>query len=167
MNLSFSGIQSDVSPIGTDAQIGSSITTRELIFLVVGDRPRRPVLAQRLRATQHPRLQAEKPSASPISGLADRPTAVSVPCMFVPRRTKFDPQRPPACLENLPERRPAGRCPMCSGWTTNSSSGGGARVPSIDYRTPKQPTLCDAGCRDVGMLDSLQQYIREHLKGTS
>ena len=76
------GIQSDVSPIGTDAQIGSSDHHRELIFLVVGDRPRRPVLAQRLRTRHNTASRAEKALSLTNFWACGSSTAVSVPCMF-------------------------------------------------------------------------------------
>ncbi len=166
MNLGFSGIQSDVSPIGTDAQIGSSDHHRELIFLVVGETARadRFSLNGYARDTT-PRLRAEKALSLTNFWACGSSTAVSVPCMFSSLgMQKFDPRRA-LQQENLLDV--AQRAGVNVLWLDNNSSSKGvaARVPSIDYRTPKNNPRCDTECRDVGMLDSLQQYIREHPKG--
>ncbi len=90
----------------------------------------------------------------------DTSTAKSVPCMFSNLgRAKFD-RRTVVGRDNALDI--LARSGVSVLWRDNNSSSKGVadRVTYQDYKTAKLNPMCDDGeCRDVGMLQNLQDYI--------
>ncbi|MYM63457.1 phosphoethanolamine transferase [Pseudomaricurvus sp. HS19] len=133
----------------------------ELIILVVGETARRdhfslngyerktnPLLEQEERLVDYTNISSCGTS-----------TAISVPCMFAREGHNdfsLDDARHEENLLDILQR--VGVSVL---WRDNNSSSKGVadRVPYEDFKSPKHNPVCDAECRDVGMLAGLQEYI--------
>lgn len=86
-------------------------------------------------------------------------TAISVPCMFSYHgRQGFDVNQGRKTENILDLLQKAGVNIL---WRDNNSDSKGmaTRVEYQDFRSPDTNLQCDEECRDVGMLDGLQEYI--------
>jgi len=149
-----------VRPIGKDAAIPPSDIGRELIILVVGE----AVRADRFSLNGYgretnPLLAGENVISFSNFYSSGTATAVSVPCMFsVYGRRGYSDKKGRETENLLDVLTHAGVNVL---WRENNSSSKGvaARVAYQDFRIPKNNPLCDAECRDEGMLSGLQEYI--------
>jgi lipid A ethanolaminephosphotransferase len=93
-------------------------------------------------------------------------TAESVPCMFSVYPRKAYSYKKGISTENvLDVLKHTGEGALL--WRDNNSDSKGValRIPYEDYRTPKTNTICTEGeCRDIGMLEGLEDFIRKHPK---
>jgi lipid A ethanolaminephosphotransferase len=153
-------------PIGLDAHIAPFDKHRELIVFVVGETAR----------ADHFSLNGYNKKTNPYLEKADiisfkniwscgTSTAVSVPCMFsIYNRSEFNKTKANATENVLDILQKSGINVI---WLDNNSDSKGVavRVPYEDYKTNDKNPLCDAECRDEGMLDNLQDYIDKHPSG--
>lgn len=151
-----------VSAIGTDAHIPSDDPHRELIILVVGETAR----ADHFSLNGYGRETNPRLSRSDVINLTDfhacgTSTAVSVPCMFSLAGSTGEAKGSENLLDVLQ------RAGVNVLWLDNNSDSKGValRVPYRNFRSPENNTVCDAECRDEGMLVPLQEYIDAHPTG--
>ena len=89
-------------------------------------------------------------------------TAVSVPCIFSDiDQSDFDVGESSARENLLDVLQRVGVSVL---WRDNNSDSKGValRVQYEDFKSPKRNPVCDEECRDVGMLDGLQEYVDAH-----
>lgn len=155
-----------LAAVGTDAHIPAYDDDRELIVLVVGETAR----ADRFSLNGYGRdtnpLLRERAAVSFDNFRScGTSTAVSVPCMFsLAGMDRFDGKQA-AVQENLLDvLQHAGVNVL---WLDNNSDSKGValRVPYRNYKSPDVNPVCDAECRDEGMLAPLQAYIDAHPHG--
>lgn len=133
----------------------------ELIILVVGETARRDHFSLNgYPRVTNPELQKESRLVS-YSNIAScgTSTAVSVPCMFAAAgKDNFDLDSAKYQENLLDILQRAGVSVL---WRDNNSSSKGVadRVTYEDFRSARRNPQCDEECRDIGMLDGLQQYI--------
>ena len=152
--------------IGEDARISPLDKDRELIILVVGEAARADHFSLNgYGRDTNPLLEKLDVTSFTNAWSSGTSTAASVPCMFsVYNRADCD-YRNEATTENLLDvLKHAGVNVL---WRDNNSSSKGVarRVPYQDFRKPATNPVCDAECRDVGMLSGLQEYIEQHASG--
>jgi len=147
--------------VGTDAVVPSADRHHELIIMVVGETVRADHwgLNGYARDTT-PNLRREKVLNFPDFWSCGTSTAISVPCMFSNLgHDKFDKGTASVTDNALDVLSRAGVSIL---WRDNNSSSQGVavRVPYEDYRDATHNKICaDGECRDIGMLDGLQDYI--------
>ncbi len=148
-------------PLGRDAkQVKGADEGRKLTIMVVGEAAR----ANRFSLNGYERQTNPLLAKENIINLSNvsscgTSTAISVPCMFshLERRNYSDALA--KNTENVIDI--IHRAGVSVLWRDNNSDSKGVavRVPYEDFRSPKNNTLCDDECRDVGMLVGLQEYI--------
>lgn len=159
------GTTDTVKPIGTDAAIPVTDTTRDLVIMVVGETAR----ADRFSLNGYPRdtnplLRQQDVVSFTNFRACGTSTAVSVPCMFL-----LDGEAKGATTikkeENLLDVLQHSGVNVL--WLDNNSDSKGVagRVAFQDYRTAANNPVCDSECRDEGMLARLQEYIDLHPRG--
>ncbi len=147
--------------VGTDAALPAADAHHELIIMVVGETVRADHwgLNGYARDTT-PKLRQEKVLNFPDFWSCGTSTAISVPCMFSNLgHDKFDKSTATVTDNALDVLSRAGVNIL---WRDNNSSSQGvaARVPYEDFRDATKNKICvDGECRDLGMLDGLQDYI--------
>ena len=147
--------------VGTDAILPPTDRHHELIIMVVGETVRADHwgLNGYARDTT-PNLRKEKVLNFPDFWSCGTSTAISVPCMFSNLgHNKFDKSTASVTDNALDILARAGVNIL---WRDNNSSSQGvaARVPYEDFRHATRNKICaDGECRDLGMLDGLQDYI--------
>lgn len=147
--------------VGTDAALSPQDRHNELIIMVVGETVRADHwgLNGYARDTT-PNLRRENVLNFPDFWSCGTSTAISVPCMFSNLgHDKFDKSTASVTDNALDILSRAGVSIL---WRDNNSSSQGvaARVPYEDYRDATHNKVCVEGeCRDIGMLDGLQDYI--------
>ncbi len=134
---------------------------RELIIVVVGETARRDRFSLNgYDRETNPLLSREKNiiSYSNIEACGTS-TAESVPCMFAEAGFEDFDREEAVNSENVLDILQ--RTGVSVLWRDNNSDSKGVatRVEFQDYRSPGVNTVCDTECRDVGMLEGLQQYI--------
>lgn len=148
----------------TLAQVVEATPHYELIVVVVGETARSDHFSLNgyTRVT-NPRLAQESRLLSYTSVSAcGTSTAVSVPCMFsLDPKSRFDLNNS-ARTENILDLLDKAGINVL--WRDNNSSSKGVaeRIPYESFKTPDVNAICDAECRDVGMLKGLQDYIQSH-----
>jgi lipid A ethanolaminephosphotransferase len=147
-------------PIGEDVRRPTEDHARELVLLVVGETARadRFSLNGYTRET-NPRLAAEDVASLRRVSACGTATAISVPCMFSALdRAGFSKTRAQTSENLLDLLQRAGVKVL---WRDNNAGSKGVadRVKNEDFRNPQRNPLCDAECRDLGMLDGLQAFI--------
>ena len=88
-------------------------------------------------------------------------TAISVPCMFsIDGKENFSSNKAPNKDNVLDILWRAGVEVL---WRDNNSSSKGVAnwIQYEDFRTPGVNPVCDVECRDIGMLDGLDHYIKQ------
>ena len=141
--------------------IPASDHQRELVIVVVGETARADHFSLNGYARPtNPRLagEAQLISFSNVSSCGTS-TAVSVPCMFAfDGRESFDVDESRYFENALDVIARAGVDVL---WRDNNSSSKGVadRVKYQDYKSPEVNPVCDEECRDIGMLQGLQEYI--------
>lgn len=133
----------------------------DLVIMVVGETARRDRFSLNGYQRNTNPLLSKEPGVYSYSDVqaCGTSTAVSVPCMFAMHgRKKFDKDKDGNTENALDVLQRAGVSVL---WRDNNSSSKGVadRVSYEDFRSPELNPACDAECRDVGMLDGLQDYI--------
>lgn len=147
--------------IGLDAHIPESDKDRELIILVVGETARadRFSLNGYERETNPLLKNYNLTSFSNVTSCATS-TAISVPCMFSLTETSDFKISEANNSENLFDvLQHAGVATL---WRDNNSDSKGVARPEVfqDFRSPTLNHSCDIECRDIGMLEGLDEYIK-------
>jgi len=147
--------------VGTDVMRSSTDQHNELIIMVVGETVRADHwgLNGYARDTT-PNLRRENVVNFPDFWSCGTSTAISVPCMFSNLGHDTFDKSAAAVTDNALDV--LSRAGVNILWRDNNSSSQGvaARVPYEDYRDATHNKVCDDGeCRDIGMLDGLQDYI--------
>jgi lipid A ethanolaminephosphotransferase len=155
-----------IEPIGLDARIPVEDFHRELTILVVGETARadRFSLNGYDRKT-NPLLEKENVVSFTNMHSCGTSTAVSVPCMFsMYNKDDYDDEKGYSKENLLDVLSHAGVHVL---WRDNNSDSKGValRVQYEDYKSPQANAQCDTECRDIGMLDGLQDYIDAHEEG--
>jgi len=154
------------SVLGLDAHIPAVDTSRDLIVLVVGEAARADHFALNGYARQTtPRLAQEDLINYPQVSSCGTATAYSLPCMFsLSNRADFDLDEAHAQENVLDVLAHAGVNVL---WLDNNSDSKGVaqQVRFEDRRGPEVNSVCDFECRDIGMLDGLDDYIAAHPSG--
>ncbi len=162
----FEADTSIVHPLGEDAITPASDTHRELIIMVVGETARADRFSLNGYSKEtNPLLRQENVISLSNVASCGTLTAISVPCMFSIYRTdEYNPTRIATSENALDVLKHAGVNIL---WRDNNSSSKGVadRVPYEDYRNAEVNPVCDIECRDVGMLNGLQDYINAHQSG--
>ncbi len=147
--------------VAEDAAIPVTDTDRELIIMVVGETARadRFSLNGYGRET-NPELAKEQGLVSYTNiSACGTSTSVSVPCMFaLDGYEEFDLRRAKNTENVLDVLTRAGVSVL---WRDNNSGSKGVatRVVFEDFSHPDRNPVCDGECRDIGMLNGLQEFI--------
>lgn len=155
-----------IKEIGAGAHIPPSDKTRELIIFVVGETTR----ADRFSLNGYgkptnPLLGKEEVYSFTNVWSCGTSTLVSVPCMFSNIGDQNFERGAAGAIENAMDvLKHAGVNTL---WRDNNSSSKGVaeRMKYESFLTPDVNTICDAECRDEGMLVGLQEYVNSHPKG--
>lgn len=155
-----------LSHIGEDAKIPADDAERELIIMVVGETARADRFSLNgYEKKTNPLLEKQEiVSFSDVESCGTL-TAISVPCMFaIDHEDGFDSNKAKHKENALDILKRSGAKVL---WRENNSSSKHVadRVIYQDYQTSKTNTICDAECRDEGMLVGLQEYIDEQKDG--
>ncbi|WP_339674119.1 phosphoethanolamine--lipid A transferase [Dasania marina] len=151
----------EIKTTSPNADIADTDTGHELIIMVVGETARRDRFSLNGYARNtNPELSKESRlvSYSHISACGTS-TAVSVPCMFS-MLDRDDYSRSAASgMENVLDV--LARVGVNVLWRDNNSGSKGVadRIPFEDFSDKARNPVCDVECRDVGMLQGLQEYI--------
>lgn len=152
-----------IEPVGLDARIPAEDFHRELTILVVGETARADRFSLNgYRRKTNPLLEKEDLISFTNMHSCGTSTAVSVPCMFsMYNSDDYDDEKGYSKENLLDVLSHAGVNVL---WRDNNSDSKGValRVQHEDYKSPQLNTQCDTECRDVGMLDGLQEYIDAH-----
>ncbi|WP_438865417.1 phosphoethanolamine transferase [Neptunicella sp.] len=145
------------------SRVAASDHHKKLVIVVVGETARtdRFSLNGYQRQT-NPLLEQESNliSFTNISACGTS-TAISVPCMFaIKGQQDFDVSASRYTENVLDLLANAGVSVL---WRDNNSDSKGVadRVSFEDFRKPENNSICDDECRDVGMLNGLQDYIEQ------
>lgn len=155
-----------VQVIGADAHIPTTDTDRELIILVVGEAARadRFSLNGYTKET-NPLLKKEDIINFSNMYSCGTSTAVSTPCMFsIFGREGYSDSKAHTTENLLDVLQHAGTHVL---WRDNNSDSKGValNVRYENFKTAKNNPVCDAECRDEGMLSGLQEYIAAQKSG--
>jgi lipid A ethanolaminephosphotransferase len=150
--------------VATDTQLNEPdemANHNELILLVVGETAR----ADRFSLNGYNRLTnplLEKENIVSLSQVTScgTSTAVSVPCMFSNIKMNDFSIQKASKLENVLDVLKREGVEVL--WRDNNSDSKGValRVDYEDYRNPKNNPVCDEECRDVGMIEGLEAYVK-------
>ncbi len=156
----------EITMLGLDARIPATDKARELIVLVVGEAVRADHLGLNDYARQTtPQLAARDVVSFDQVYSCGTATAYSVPCMFsLQERIDFDLDEA-NLQENLLDV--LGHAGVNVLWRDNNSSSKGVThaTPFEDFRYPENNPVCDEECRDMGMLNGLDEYIGQQKNG--
>ena len=136
---------------------------RELVVLVVGETARADHFSLNGYGREtNPRLAGEDVVSFGNVSSCGTSTAISVPCMFsFSERKRFDREQSEMHENVLDVLRRAGVQIL---WRDNNSGSKGVadRVEFQDFRKPENNPICDAECRDEGMLEGLDEWLASH-----
>jgi len=146
--------------IGDDAKVSESDERRELVVVVVGETARAENFSLNgYKRKTNPQLEKEQVYSFKHFQSCGTSTAISVPCMFSHLDSNNFSVQKSKYQENLLDvLHHAGVNVL---WRDNNSDSKNVavRVDYEDFKTKKSNPVCDAECRDVGMLSGLQDYI--------
>lgn len=133
----------------------------ELIILVVGETARADHFSLNGYARDTNPLLAKESNLLSYQDVSacGTSTAVSVPCMFAHAdQNNFDLKQADNTENTLDLLHQVGVNVL---WRDNNSSSKGVadRITYQDFRSPTVNPECDSECRDIGMLEGLQEYI--------
>jgi lipid A ethanolaminephosphotransferase len=152
--------------IGADAKIPATDKSRELIILVVGEAARADHFSLNGYARDTNPLLSKRNLISYTDVVScGTATAYSLPCMFaLAGRTEFDIDEA-GTRENLLDVLTHAGVQVL--WRDNNSDSKGVaeNVEYQDFRSPERNPVCDSECRDIGMLDGLDEWIAAHPEG--
>ena len=166
VNLYFDHGNSEIRQIGLDAKTPVTDMQRELIIFVVGETVRSDHMSLNGYARKtNPNLENEAVYSFDNFWSCGTSTSMSVPCMFSQlTRDNYDKYEAKG-TENVLDLLV--RSGVNVVWLDNNSDSKGVaeRVTYVDYRSSEVNPICDAECRDEGMLANLQDYIDSHPSG--
>jgi lipid A ethanolaminephosphotransferase len=152
--------------LGLDARIPLADTSRELVILVVGEAARADHFGLNgYSRNTTPLLAQENLINFPQVSSCGTATAYSLPCMFdAATRADFELDEGRSRENALDVLRHAGVNVL---WRDNNSDSKGVAtaVEFEDFRSAERNPVCDEECRDVGMLQGLDDYIAAHPRG--
>lgn len=161
------GASQNLTILGSDSQIPASDKDRELIIFVLGETARSDHFSLNGYGKKtNPLLEKEDLVSFSAMTSCGTSTATSVPCMFSAFGREGYSDRKAKSTENLVDvLGHTNRINIL--WRDNNSDSKGValRIPYQDFRNPKVNKICDEECRDLGMLNGLQEYIDSHPKG--
>ena len=153
-------------PLGLGAHIPAGDLDRELIILVLGEAARADHLGLNGYARNTtPLLAKEDVITLPDVSSCGTATAYSVPCMFsLSDRSDFSIKEAGNSENLLDILQHAGVGVL---WRDNNSDSKGvtAAIEFQDFQTAANNQSCDGECRDIGMLDGLDEWISAHPTG--
>jgi len=149
---------------GLDAKIAKR-GKRKIVIMVVGEAARADHFALNGYSREtNPRMKKEEIINFSNIYSCGTTTAVSVPCMFsMYDRSEYDSQKGLHRENVLDVLAHAGVEVL---WRDNNSDSKGVadRMKYEHYKTPKNNTICEEECRDIGMLVGLDRVIEESSK---
>jgi lipid A ethanolaminephosphotransferase len=147
--------------VATDTQRIGGHSKHELVIMVVGETARYDRFSLNgYHKLTNPRLQQEDVVSFKQVSSCGTSTGVSVPCMFsVLGRQQYSAKKArhmENALDILKEHN------VSVLWRDNNSDSKGVatRMAYEDFQSPAMNKECDTECRDVGMLQGLDQYIQ-------
>ena len=150
----------DIKRIAVDAHMNAHDAKNELIIMVVGETAR----ADRFSLNGYHRETNPLLSKEAIVNFTNvsscgTSTSVSVPCMFSELGRKDYEKDKALNQENALDILARNGVQVL--WRDNNSSSKGlaTRVKYEDFKTPTLNPVCEGECRDIGMLNGLDQYI--------
>ena len=154
-----------LKPMGEDATIPSTSQPHKLVIMVVGEAARADHFSLNgYRRETNPKLKQEDIVNFSHFYSCGTSTAVSVPCMFsLLDRADYSYKKGLSQENVIDVLKHTGKVALL--WRDNNSDSKGValRIPHEDFRTPKQNKICIEGeCRDIGMLQGIDQFIAEH-----
>jgi len=149
--------------IGLDAKIKNN-TTRKIVFMIVGEAARADHFSlNNYKRNTNPKLSSENIINFSKMYSCGTSTAYSVPCMFSIYTRKNYSYKKARYTENaLDVLKHTKKVAIL--WRDNNSDSKGValRVLHQNYKTPKNNTICDKECRDIGMLVGLNTFIEKN-----
>jgi lipid A ethanolaminephosphotransferase len=149
-----------VAALGMDAKIPEEDTHRELVIMVVGETARADHFSLNgYERKTNPRLEKEYVVSFSNFWSCGTATNISVPCMFSNLGEDGFSNSKAAQVEDVLDVLVHSGANVL--WRDNNSSSKGVadRVTYQDYKDPKNNPVCDEECRDIGMLEGIQEYI--------
>lgn len=156
----FNSGRTQVKAIGLDAKKDQTSEGRKLAIVVVGEAARADRFSLNgYKRLTNPLLQKEDIINFPNMYSCGTATAISVPCMFSYLERSNYSDKKAKSTENILDV--LARSGVKILWRDNNSSSKGVadRVLYENYRTPVNNKICDGECRDIGMLEGLQDFI--------
>ena len=151
---------SDIKRVAVDVHMNAHDAKNELIIMVVGETAR----ADRFSLNGYHRETNPLLSKEAIVNFTNvsscgTSTSVSVPCMFSELGRKDYEKDKALNQENALDILARNGVQVL--WRDNNSSSKGVatRVKYEDFKTPTLNPVCEGECRDIGMLNGLDQYI--------
>ena len=138
-------------------------SSNELIILVVGETARADRFALNGYAREtNPELRRQDVVSFTRVTSCGTSTAVSVPCMFSALGRAHYSAEEAKRTDNVLDVLVRGGVRVL--WRDNNSDSKGVadRIRFENFRSPERNRVCDPECRDVGMLDGLDEFIREN-----
>jgi len=155
-----------LAAVGVGSKVPAWDTERELVILVIGETARadRFSLNGYERET-NPLLKKANVISFTNFWACGTSTAASLPCMFSVYGEAAAGSGKEASSENLLDVLQRSGVNVL--WLDNNSDSKGValRVPYENYRSPEVNPLCDAECRDEGMISAIRPFIDSHPKG--
>lgn len=149
--------------IGQDARIHRDSKTKKLVILVAGETARVDRFSLNgYQKLTNPLLAKESVLSFSQMSSCGTDTAYSLPCMFSSLgRSDYSHTKGKNMSNVLDILSHAGVEIL---WRDNNSNSKGVadRVTYQDFKTSQNNPVCDVECRDLGMLDGLQDYINTH-----
>ena len=149
-----------VTKVAQDAVNIDTYKQHELIIMVVGETARADRFSLNgYKKLTNPLLAKENVVSFSNVSSCGTSTGVSVPCMFsVLGRQQYDKEKA-LHTENALEVLFENKVQIL--WRDNNSDSKGVatRLKYENFKTPTLNPVCDAECRDIGMLSGLDQYI--------
>lgn len=149
--------------IATDTQRVGGNSKHELVIMVVGETARYDRFSLNgYHKLTNPRLQQEDVVSFKQVTSCGTSTGVSVPCMFSMLGRQQYSAKKAKHMENALDVLKEHNISVL--WRDNNSDSKGVatRMAYEDFQSPAQNKVCDTECRDVGMLQGLDQYIQSH-----
>lgn len=149
--------------LATDLKSIEPHGANELIILVVGETTRADRFALNGYARDtNPELRRQRVVSFSQASACGTATAISVPCMFSALGRAHYSADEAKRQDNVLDVLARGGVRIL--WRDNNSDSKGVadRVRYESFRSPQRNHVCDPECRDVGMLDGLDEFIRDN-----
>jgi len=155
-----------VATLGKDAKLPNDDLEQELVFIIVGETARSDNFSLNgYYKKTNPLLEKENVYSFSNVRSCGTSTAISVPCMFsYLSEDEFTIKKGRNSENVLDVLKHAGANIL---WRDNNSDSKGValRVQYEDFTSEERNPVCDTECRDIGMLDGLQDYIDSKKEG--